>query len=72
MGRIKIRVFPRARQTSVEQDGEVLRVHVSAAPADGMANEAAIRAVAAHFGIPKSKLKIIRGETSRDKIIDVP
>jgi len=73
MHKVKLRVIPRARQNkiSVDLDG-TLRVHITAAPVDGAANVAVVRAIAEYFHVPKSQIKIIRGETSRDKVVEIP
>ncbi|MDO5012420.1 MAG: DUF167 domain-containing protein [Pseudomonadota bacterium] len=65
-----VRVIPRARQNRVEiaPDG-TLRVHTTAAPADGAANAAVIKMLAAHFDVPKTSIQIVRGASARDKVI---
>ncbi len=65
-----IRVIPRARQNKVvlADDGS-LRVYTTAAPTDGDANTAVIKMLAKHFDVPKTSIQIIRGATSRDKVI---
>lgn len=67
-----VRVMPRARQNSVDvaPDGTI-RVHTTAAPTDGAANVAVIKMLARHFDVPKTSIKIIRGETARNKIIQI-
>ncbi len=67
-----VRVMPRARQNSVDvaPDGTI-RVHTTAAPTDGAANAAVIKMLARHFDVPKTRIKIIRGETARNKIIQI-
>ncbi|MBO4480251.1 MAG: DUF167 domain-containing protein [Alphaproteobacteria bacterium] len=73
MRKINVRVIPRARQNKIDIDENgVYRVHITAAPVDGAANVAVIKMMAEYFGVPKSQIKIIRGETSRDKIIEIP
>jgi uncharacterized protein YggU (UPF0235/DUF167 family) len=69
---IKVRVIPRAKQNkiAVESDGSI-KIHTTSAPADGKANEAVIALLAEHLGLAKSRIKIIRGETVRNKIISV-
>ncbi len=68
---INIRVTPRARQNKVvESDDGSLRVYTTSAPADGDANVAVIKMLAKHLGVPKTSIKIIRGATSRDKVIE--
>lgn len=68
---VNIRVIPRARrnQITVDTDGTV-RVHTTAAPADGAANEAVIKMLAEHFKVPKTSINIICGSTSRNKVIE--
>ena len=46
-------------------------VQLTAAPVDGAANDAVIRALADYFDVPKSQIKIIRGTTSRDKVVEL-
>jgi uncharacterized protein (TIGR00251 family) len=53
-----------------ERDGAVL-IRISAPPVDGKANAALIAFVAKTVGVPKGSVVIIRGETSRNKIIRV-
>ena len=52
------------------RDG-VLRVRVSAPPVDGAANEALLRLLAKRFGVPRSALRIVSGETSRMKVVEI-
>ena len=73
MRKITLRVIPRARQNKIEVDETgVYRIHITAAPVDGAANVAVIKMLAEYFKIPKSQIKIVRGETSRDKVIEIP
>lgn len=67
-----IRVIPRARQNSVDvaPDGTI-RVHTTAAPTDGAANDAVIKMLARHFDVPKTSIKIVRGATARSKVIQI-
>lgn len=69
--RLNIRVIPRARRNAVElqPDGSI-RVYTTAAPADGDANSAVIKMLAKHLNVPKTSICIIRGTTSRDKVIE--
>ncbi|MDR1360989.1 MAG: DUF167 domain-containing protein [Rickettsiales bacterium] len=64
---LNIRVIPKAKHSKVD----LPKVWTTAAAADGKANEAVIKLLAAHFGVAKSDIKIIRGTTSRDKIISI-
>lgn len=73
MRRINLRVIPRARQNRIDVDSDgKFRLHTTAAPLDGAANDAVIRALADYLKVPKSQIKIVRGLTARDKVIEVP
>ena len=68
---VNVRVIPRARRNQIRVDADgTVRVHTTAAPTDGAANDAVIKMLAKHFDVPKTGIKIIRGHTSRDKIIE--
>ena len=72
MQKVKLRVIPRARQNKITTDADgTIRVHITAAPVDGAANDAVIRALADFFDVPKSQIKIVRGATSRDKVVEL-
>ncbi len=66
----KIRVVPKAKISKVTP-GDPIKVYTTMVPADGKANESVIKLLAKHFGIAKSKIKLVRGETSRDKVIEI-
>jgi uncharacterized protein (TIGR00251 family) len=69
---ITVRVQPRASRPGVERMGErEFRVRVSAAPDRGRANEEVIERLADHLGLPKSRLRILRGQASRMKTVEV-
>lgn len=68
---INVRVIPRARVQKIVADGDTLRVYTNAAPTDGAANAAVIKMLAKYYDVPKSRISIVRGETSHDKIIEI-
>ena len=77
--RVRVRLQPRASKNEVtgwkeepETGDQVLQVRVTAPPVDGKANEALIALLAKEFKTPKSKILILKGETSRDKLIELP
>ena len=49
----------------------VLRLSVTAPPADGKANAAVLALLAEALGTPKSRLAIVRGHGARDKVVAV-
>ncbi len=63
-----LRVTPGARQdTLTEQDG-VLRCTTTAAPEDGRANAAVAEQLGRALGVAKTRLTLVRGAASRDKV----
>lgn len=66
-----VRVTPHAKQNKVVTDGDVLRVYTTVAPENGRANMAVVELLADYFGVAKSKITVLRGQTSRTKIIAV-
>ena len=67
-----VRVIPRARVNSITTDADgTVRVHTTTAPTDGKANDAVVRALAKFWGVSRSSIHIIRGETSHNKVISV-
>ena len=64
---IAVRVTPRASRNAVERRDGTIRVHVTVPPEDGKANAAVVRLLARALGVPKSRLVLLRGATSRDK-----
>lgn len=70
--RIVVKVKVNARQNLVEKidDGDYL-VHTTAIPVDNRANQMVIELLSEYFGIAKSRMRIIRGATTKEKVIDI-
>ena len=69
---IKVRVQPKSSRNQVDGfRAGALRVRVTAAPTEGQANAAVIALLAKTLGVSKSRLGIIRGYSSRDKVVSV-
>lgn len=69
---IEVRLRPRGHRDELIgiEDG-VLQARVSAPPVDGKANRALCRLIAKRAGVAPSKVTIIRGQKSRDKLVRV-
>jgi uncharacterized protein (TIGR00251 family) len=48
-----------------------IRLRVTAAPIDGKANHQAIKMLAKEFGVARGAITIVRGATSRNKLIRI-
>jgi hypothetical protein len=68
--RFNVRVFPKSKQNKVETTPDGYRIRVTVAPEGGKANEAVIKLLAKHLGVAKSRLQVVQGATSRDKVIE--
>lgn len=68
---IAVRVTPKAsRDRIVAEDGQI-RVYVTCLPEDGKANEAVRKLLAKRLGLAKTRLELVRGAKSRDKVFRV-
>ena len=67
---LAIKLQPRASANEIgEPLGNELRVKVTAPPVDAAANEALVRLLAEALDCPRGKVELIRGHTSRHKIV---
>ena len=72
MARLKLHVTPGAREEEiVGWQGDSLRVRVRARPEKGRANEAVLRLLADRLDLARSRLALVRGGASRDKLVEV-
>ena len=70
-GRLAVRVTPNAKRDMVTIEEGHVKIRVTVVPEDGKANKAVIALLAKTLGVSKSSLSIIRGETARDKLIQL-
>jgi hypothetical protein len=72
---LALRVQPRAREDAFGAPlGDALRVRIKAPPVDGRANARLVSFLAGAFGVPKQRVRIVRGTQGRSKLvcIDAP
>jgi uncharacterized protein len=70
--RVAIWVRPGAGRSAVGgEHGGALVVRVAARAVEGQANEAALTALAAAFGVRRRAVTLVTGATSRAKIVEV-
>ena len=69
--RLALRVTPGARSEGIEIAGERVLVKVRAKPQDGAANEAVLGLLGKALGVATSRLQLLRGATSRDKLVQI-
>ena len=68
---LHIQIKPQAKEERVEKIDEThYRVWVKAPAKEGKANEALVETLASYFKVPKSRLLILKGLKSKNKIVD--
>jgi uncharacterized protein (TIGR00251 family) len=69
---LAVRLQPRSKREEVvgERAGAVV-VRVTAPPVDGRANAALCALVASRAGVARSAVSVVRGQSSRDKVVRV-
>ncbi|MDX1334498.1 MAG: DUF167 family protein [Gammaproteobacteria bacterium] len=69
---LRIRVQPRSSQEGfAEVLGDQIKLRVNAPPVDGKANAQLIQFLSKLFKVPKGQIRILSGETGRDKRIRI-
>ena len=69
---IRLHVQPRAKRCEISGvHNGALKIKVTAPPVDDAANRAVIEYLADRLGIPRSRLSILSGARSRNKILDI-
>jgi uncharacterized protein (TIGR00251 family) len=72
MARLTIRVHPRARRSAITgRLDEAWKLDLAAPPVDGKANQECVRFFAELAHVPRSRVRIVTGATSRTKVVEV-
>jgi uncharacterized protein (TIGR00251 family) len=70
--RISVKVKPRAsRSRIVRAEGLSIEASLTAPPVDGAANAELLKLLAQVLDVPKSALRLVLGETSKHKVVEV-
>lgn len=70
-GRLAVRVTPGARSEALDIAGGRLVARVRAKPEDGKANAAVLALIAKALGVAASRVTLLRGATSREKLFRI-
>jgi uncharacterized protein (TIGR00251 family) len=72
MARITIKAHPRAKRSAVAgRLGDAWKLDLAAPPAEGKATEECVRFLAELAGVPRSRVRVVSGATTRTKIVEV-
>jgi uncharacterized protein (TIGR00251 family) len=67
---LELYIRPRASKDAiVGQHGDRLKITITAPPVEDKANKHLIKFLAKYFGVPQNQVKIVKGETSKNKSI---
>lgn len=69
--KIEVKVYPKSsRHMLVVKDG-IIKAYLTSAPDKGKANKELVELLAEEYKVPKSRVVILKGETSRNKVVEV-
>ena len=72
MARLTVKVHPRARRSGLAgRLGDAYKLDLAAPPVEGKANEECVRFFAEWAGVPRTRVRIVTGLTSRTKILEI-
>ena len=72
MARLTVKVHPRAKRSALAgRFGDAWKLDLAAPPVDGKANEECVRFFAELCGVPRSRVRIVTGATSRRKLVEI-
>jgi len=69
---IKVKVFPNSNEGGITKKLEdSFEIRVKEKPVMGRANKEVKRVLASYFGIPESRIRLIKGFKQRNKIFEI-
>lgn len=69
---LDVRVVPKAARNLVKQENARLKVYLTRPAEDGLANQQLIEKLSEYLKIKKYQIRIIKGEKSRNKLVEIP
>ncbi len=66
---LHIKISPNASKNEIIKTDDTIKVKITAQPVDGKANKALIEFLSKQFRTPKTSIEIVKGQTSKDKVI---
>jgi len=68
---LNVKVIPNATKNEIKQEENCWKVRLTAPPEKGKANKLLIELLSLKFKVKKKQIKIVRGEKSRHKIVEI-
>lgn len=66
---LQLKILPNASKNAILKDDTGIKIKLTAQPIEGKANKALVEFLSKQLKIPKTSIEILRGETSKDKIL---
>lgn len=68
---LNLKIIPNAKAEKLVIEQDRYKVYISAPAVDGKANQRLVEFLAGHFKVKKSAVTILRGKTSRLKVVEI-
>jgi len=68
---IEVRVAPKSSRSLVKDEGGFLKVYLTSPAQDGQANGQLVKLLSEHFKVKKYMVRIVKGERSRSKLVEI-
>ncbi|MDD2656153.1 MAG: DUF167 domain-containing protein [Patescibacteria group bacterium] len=70
--RLNIKVIPKSSLNKIIRVSEnELKVKLTSPPVDGEANKKLIEILSKEYNVAKSKIRIVKGETGKNKVVEI-
>lgn len=66
---INIKISPNSKKNEIIKGDEITKIKITAQPIDGKANKELVEFLSKTFKIPKTSIKIVKGETNKEKSV---
>lgn len=69
---LAVRIIPNASKNEIiGWSGDQLKIRIAAPPDRGKANKELVRFLSKNFNLPRNTIQILKGEKSRDKLLEI-
>lgn len=66
---LKIKIVPNSSKNDLIKEEEYIKIKITAQPIENKANKALIEFLSKRFKVPKTKIQIVKGDTSKEKTL---
>ena len=68
---VKLKIVPNSSKNDIVLEEGFIKVKVTAQPIENKANKALVEYFSKTFKVPKTKIEIVKGDTSKEKTISI-